>query len=68
MCGKATPQDYIHTSCRIAVAHAGKNSKSDPDEADELLRLGVAAFIMRLLARRFIEAEYKISDSMYSGD
>jgi hypothetical protein len=66
--GKDAPHEYIYSSCRIAVAHAGKDSKSDPDDADEIVRLHIAADIMKILARHFIEAEFKISDIPYSGD
>jgi hypothetical protein len=66
--GTTTPHEYIHSSCRIAVAHAGKHSKSDPDESSEITRLHAAANIMRLLARHFIITEFAISDSMYSGE
>ena len=66
--GEILPEDYIFQSCRIAVAHASNKSKSDPDEVHEVHRLHIAARIMRLLARKFIEAEFNISDSMYSGD
>jgi hypothetical protein len=68
LCGQEQPHDYIHNSCRIAVAHAGKRSRSDPDDANEIVRLHTAAHIMHLLARRFIEQEFAISDLMYSGD
>jgi hypothetical protein len=65
--GRNEPHDYIHTSCRIAVAHAGKHSKSDPDDASELRRLHAAADIMQVLARHCIETEFKISDCMFDG-
>jgi hypothetical protein len=68
LCGQESPHVYIHNSCRIAVAHAGKHSKSDPDDANEIVRLHTAARVMHLLARRFIEQEFAISDLMYSGD
>ena len=68
LCGSDAPDKYIHDSCRIAVAHAGQNSKSDPDESHEIFRLHIAAAIMRLFARRFIKIELSISDSMYSGE
>jgi hypothetical protein len=68
ICGNDEPHDYIHTSCRIAVAHAGKYSKSDPDDAKEVERLHIAADIMRSLARHFITEEFAVSDSPYSGD
>jgi hypothetical protein len=68
LCGSEPPEQYIHTSCRIAVAHAGKRSKSDPDDASEIDRLHKAARVMHLLARRFIKNEFGISDQLYSGD
>ena len=68
LCGSVAPAKYIHDSCRIAVAHAGKNSKSDPDDAHELIRLHTAAGVMHLLARHFIKDELVVSDSIYSGD
>ncbi|WP_194473094.1 methylamine utilization protein MauJ [Bradyrhizobium sp. CCBAU 51753] len=68
LCGNDPPHKYIHDSCRIAVAHAGKHSKSDPDDAHEIVRLHTAARVMHKLARRFIEQEFTVSDVMYSGD
>jgi hypothetical protein len=65
--GTIEPHEYIYKSCRIAVAHAGKDSKSDPDDASELQRLHAAADIMQLLARHCIETEFKISDCMFDG-
>jgi hypothetical protein len=65
--GTTEPHEYIYKSCRIAVAHAGKDSKSDPDDASELLRLHAAADIMQVLARHCIEVEFKISDCMFDG-
>jgi hypothetical protein len=65
--GTMEPHEYIHKSCRIAVAHAGKDSRSDPDDASELLRLHAAADIMQVLARHCIETEFKISDCMFDG-
>jgi hypothetical protein len=67
-CGPERPQEYIHESCRVAVSHANKDSKSDPDDADEVVRLHTAADVMQVLARRFIEKEFSVSDVMYSGD
>jgi hypothetical protein len=55
-------------ACRLAVAHAGKYSKSDPDDTNELTRLHKAADVLRILARHFITTELRISDVMYSGD
>lgn len=68
LCGNAPPHEYIYSSCRIAVAHASDKSKSDPDNAHEIRRLHTAADVMQLLARRFIETEFAISDLIYSGD
>jgi Methylamine utilization protein MauJ len=68
LCGDNPPHEYIHKSCRIAVAHAGKISNSDPDDASEIVRLHTAARVMHLLARRFIRSEFGLSDQMYSGD
>ncbi|RTL67097.1 MAG: hypothetical protein EKK42_15065 [Pseudonocardiaceae bacterium] len=65
--GAVEPHEYIHKSCRIAVAHAGKDSKSDPDDASELRRLHVAADIMQVLARHCIETQFKISACMFDG-
>jgi hypothetical protein len=65
--GTTEPHEYIYNSCRIAVAHAGKDSKSDPDDASELRRLHVAADIMQVLARHCIEAELKISNCRFDG-
>jgi hypothetical protein len=65
--GTVEPHEYIYKSCRLAVAHAGKDSESDPDDASELLRLHTAADIMQVLARRCIEVEFKISDCMFDG-
>jgi hypothetical protein len=67
ICGNEKPHEYIYESCRIAVAHSGKDSKSDPDDANELQRLHIAAEVLRLLARHFISTELNISDVMYSG-
>jgi hypothetical protein len=68
VCGAEPPHKYIHNSCRIAVAHAGKHSKSDPDDANEIVRLHTAARVMHLLARRFIKNEFGVSDLIYSNN
>lgn len=65
--GPTEPHEYIYKSCRLAVAHAGKDSESDPDDASELLRLHTVADIMQVLARHCIEMEFKISDCMFDG-
>lgn len=67
-CGSKRPHEYIHESCRVAVSHANQDSKSDPDDADEVVRLHTAADVMQVLARRFIEKKFAVSDVMYSGD
>jgi hypothetical protein len=48
-------------ACRVAVAHASSKSPSDPDEASEILRLHVAADMLRLLSRDFIANELGVS-------
>jgi hypothetical protein len=68
LCGKEPPHKYIHDSCRIAVAYAGKHSNSDPDDAHEIIRLHTAARVMHMLARRFIKQEFAVSDAMYSAE
>jgi hypothetical protein len=68
ICGNERPSEYIYRSCRIAVAHANKHSKSDPDDASELTRLHLAADVLRVLARHFIATQFGISDVLYSGD
>jgi hypothetical protein len=67
ICGSEPPHEYIYDACRLAVAHAGKDSKSDPDDANELVRLHTAADVLRLFARDFIASEFGISDLIYSG-
>lgn len=66
--GSTSPEEYLYTSCRIAVAHASEKSKSDPDDADEVIRLHTAARVLQALAKIFIEKEFAISDLQYSGD
>jgi hypothetical protein len=63
---QVAPEDYIWEACRLAVAHASLKSPSDADDAAEIRRLSVAAFVLRLLARRFIMERYKISESPVS--
>jgi methylamine utilization protein MauJ len=67
-CEGEKPHEYIYNACRIAVAHANKKSKSDPDDVSELNRLHVAAEILRIFARHFIKNELGVSDVMYSGE
>ena len=60
---------HIVAYYRTAVAHALETTvRSDPDCADEARRLHIGAEILRELARHFISAELKVSDSPYSGD
>lgn len=33
ICENEQPHEYLYKACRIAVAHAGKDSKSDPDDS-----------------------------------
>lgn len=61
-------QKYLYEECRNAVAHAGLNQNSDPDETDELHRLHEVATVMRILARHVILNEMGVSDCYYSGD
>ena len=67
ICDGEQPHEYIYKACRIAVAHAGKDSQSDPDDANELLRLHTAADVLRIFARHFIALELGVSDIKYSG-
>lgn len=68
ICGDEKPQEYLYKACRIAVAHAEKDSKSDPDDANELVRLHTAADVLRILARHFIASQFGVSDVIFSGD
>jgi hypothetical protein len=68
ICGGERPHEYIYNACRLAVSHAGKASKSDPDDASELTRLHKAAEILRILARHFILTEFGVSDVLYSNE
>lgn len=66
--GIGGPQKYLYEQCRNAVAHAGHDQNSDPDETGELHRLHEVAVVMRLLARHVILIEMGVSDCYYSGD
>jgi hypothetical protein len=68
ICGREKAHEYIYNACRIAAAHANKDSKSDPDDANELTRLHTAAEVLRIFARYFIKIELGISDVIYSGE
>jgi hypothetical protein len=68
LCGDEKPHEYIYDACRLAVAHAGKDSKSDPDDANELVRLHTAADVLRIFARHFIASQFGVSNVMFSGD
>lgn len=67
ICNSEEPHEYIWKACRVAVSHANKDSKSDPDDANELLRLHTAADILRIFARHFITSKFDISEVKYSG-
>ncbi len=67
-CGDETPENYIYTACRLAVAHASVKRPSDPDEADEITRLHAASNVLRRLARLMISQELAVSNHFYSGD
>jgi hypothetical protein len=66
MRGSETAEDYIYRACRTAVAHAGKEAKSDPDDVKEVQRLHMAADVLHILARYFIKEELNVSDLLYS--
>lgn len=68
ICANEQPHEYLYTACRVAVAHAGKESKSDPDDANEVTRLHKAAEVLRILARHFIVAELGVSEVLYSAE
>jgi hypothetical protein len=68
ICDGEKPHKYLYEACRVAVAHAGKDSESDPDDANELTRLHTAADVLRIFSRHFIASEFHLSDSMYSGE
>jgi hypothetical protein len=67
-CDGEQPHEYIYKACRVAVAHADTDSRSDPDDANELVRLHRVANVLRILARHFIAAEFGTSDAIFSGD
>jgi hypothetical protein len=68
ICSGERPHEYIYNACRVAVSHAGKDSKSDPDDASELTRSHKAAEVLRILARHFIVIEFGVSEVLYSGE
>jgi hypothetical protein len=45
-------EEVIASDFETAVAHAGKDSKSDPDDANELVRLHTAANVPNILSLR----------------
>jgi hypothetical protein len=65
--GQQNPQDYLYDACRTAVAHANKPYSIDPDKAQEIRRLHIAASILRALARLFIRQELGVSDCVFDG-
>jgi hypothetical protein len=68
ICGDEQPHEYLYKACRVAVSHAGKDSRSDPDDANEVVRLHKAAEVLRILARRFILTDLGVSEVLYSGE
>jgi hypothetical protein len=62
------PGKHINKAYRVAVAHASNTSPSDPDDAQESIRLYSAAYVLRHLARHMIKSTWYISESIYSGD
>ncbi len=64
--GARAPEVYLYESCRIAVAHAGGKSDSDPDDNAEITRLHMAADILHALARHFIATELGVTDGNYA--
>lgn len=54
---------YVYGNCRVATAHAARDFRSDPDEADEARRLLTASRIIQRLARLFIKQELGFSTS-----
>jgi hypothetical protein len=68
ICSNEQPHEYLYTACRVAVSHAGKDSNSDPDDANEVTRLHKAAEVLRILARHFILTDLGVSVDLYSGE
>lgn len=66
--GSRSVERHIFVAHRTAVAHANDGKKSDPDSSSEIIRLHIAAEILRELARHFIASELRVSDCIYSGD
>lgn len=66
--GSKEPARHIYDAYRLAVAHASARTISDPDCAEELNRLHIAADVLRMVARHFISTELRVSDCLYSGD
>ena len=66
ICANEQPHEYLYKACRVAVSHAGKDSKSDPDDANEVTRLHKAAEVLRILARHFILTDLGVSEVLYS--
>ena len=54
---------YVYENCRVATAHAARDFRSDPDEANETRRLLTASRIIQRLARLFIKQELGFSTS-----
>lgn len=64
--GDAPTKKYVYKNCRVATAHASKDSPSDADAEPEIQRLWNAAPVLRALARHYIQTEFKFSDSYFT--
>lgn len=60
--------EYLNSNCRVASAHFSKKFKSDADMYSEMLRLSVAAEIMKALARHYIVTTFDFSDYYLSDE
>lgn len=64
--GAMSAGKYLYESCRVAVAHARKlKQNTDPDDPSELQRLNVAAQVLRLMAKKFIQIEMGVSTDLF---
>ena len=65
--GAESPEVYLWSACRVAVAHASVKRPSDADDMAEINRLHAASSVLRRLARYMISHELSVSDQMFSG-
>jgi hypothetical protein len=65
--GTESPEVYLWSACRVAVAHASVKHPSDADDMAEINRLQVASSVLRRLARHMISHELGVSDQIFSG-